>query len=424
MQLTPGPRGPALRNRLGAAACLLFAAGAGVSPARAENPPRWQFDASGLIYGESQRASVVEPTAKITRLFPDGQRLSAALGIDVITGASPTGALPSGDVQTVTTPSGNVTTHAAGEIPTKKFKDTRGVLDLGYEKPFAGWLTATAGGHFSREKDYQSLGLNGTVAISFLRRLSTLTLGAGMNDDDVFPVGGTRAPLTDGSVVIGTGWNPKRVRSGMVGLSRILTRRWMIGANVTRTLERGDLTDPYKVLSVVDASTGMPVGQLTESRPGTRDRRDVYFTSVYHLERDVTYASYRRYWDDWGVHSNTIDLKYRRELENHAFLQPHVRYYFQTRATFFREGLVQGEAVPRYATSDVRLGDLRTLTLGGTYGFQPPGSPGEFTIRGEYMRQWGRGAEEGEGDIGEERQFDLSPPVDIGSLVLTYSVAF
>lgn len=423
MQLAPGPLGPSLRGRLGAAACLLFAAGAGATPARAEDAPKWQFDASGLLYGETQRAQVVEPTARITRLFADGQRLSASLGLDVITGASPTGALPTGDVQTTTTPSGNVTTHVAGEIPTKKFKDTRGVADVEYVKPFGGWLTTTAGGHFSREKDYQSRGANGSVAISFLRRLTTLTLGGGLNDDDVFPVGGTRAPLSDGSTIVTTGWNAKRVRSGMVGLSRILTRRLMLGVDLTRTVEKGYLTDPYKVVSVVDPVTGAPVGQLTEGRPTTRDRRDVYASGVYHFTRDIGYASYRRYWDDWGVNSHTVDLRVRHELENHAFFQPHVRYYFQSRASFYRAGLVQGDPLPRYASNDERLGDLRTLTLGATYGWKPANTPGEFTVRGEYIRQWGRGREES-GDFGEETQFSLSPPVDIGSLVLTYSVAF
>lgn len=423
MQLGVGPRGPLLRGRLRAAACLLFAAGAGATPARAQDAPKWQLDASGLLYGESQRASVVEPTARITRLFADGQRLSASLGLDVITGASPTGALPTGEVQTTTTPSGNVTTHVAGEIPTKKFKDARGVADLDYVRPFGGWLTTTVGGHFSRERDYQSLGANGTVAISFLRRLTTLTLGAGLNDDDVFPSGGTRAPLSDGTVIATSGWNSKRVRSGMAGLSRILTRRLMVGVNATRTTEKGYLTDPYKVVSVVDPSTGAPVGQLTESRPSTRDRRDVYATGVYHFTKDIGYASYRHYWDDWGVASNTIDLKVRHELENHAFLQPHVRYYFQTRATFYRAGVIQGEPLPRFASNDDRLGDLRTLTLGGTYGWKPANTPGEFTLRGEYIRQWGQGRE-GEDDIGEERQFNLAPPVDIGSLTLTYSVSF
>ncbi|MGE5175959.1 MAG: DUF3570 domain-containing protein [Hyphomicrobiales bacterium] len=425
MQLTSGPRSATVRNRLRAAACLLFAAGTGAAsatPARADDAPKWQLDASGLLYGETQRATVLEPNAKITRLFSNGQRLSAALGIDVITGASPTGALPTGEMQTVTTPSGNVSTHLAGEIPTKRFHDTRGVADVDYLLPITGWLTTTAGGHFSREKDYQSRGLNGTVAISFLHRLTTLTLGAGRNDDDVFPRGGTRAPLSDGSVLLTTGWNPKRVRSDMVGLSRILTRRLMVGFDATRTRERGYLTDPYKVVSIVDATSGAPIGQLTESRPDSRDRRDVLASGVYHFTQDIGYASYRYYWDDWGVRSHTIDLKVRHDLENHAFFQPHLRYYFQTRATFYRAGLVQGAPLPRYATSDERLGDLRTLTLGGTYGWKPQNTPGTFTLRGEYIRQWGHGQETG--DFGDEQQFDIQPPVDIGSLLLTYSVRF
>ena len=37
-------------------------------------------------------------------------------------------------------------------------------------------------------------------------------------------------------------------------------------------------------------------------------------------------AAIRFYRDDWGMRSNTFDLKYRDELEDGAYLQPHIRY--------------------------------------------------------------------------------------------------
>jgi hypothetical protein len=101
------------RQRLRAAACVLLAAAApsGVRAQPAPAPtPHWQFDGSGLLYGEQSRARVVEPVARITRMFADGQALSAQFAVDAMTGASPTGALPTGTVQTTTSASGNTTT--------------------------------------------------------------------------------------------------------------------------------------------------------------------------------------------------------------------------------------------------------------------------------------------------------------------------
>ena len=61
---------------------------------------------------------------------PDGQTFSAQFGLDLMTGASPSGALPSSQAQTITSPSGSVTTIPAGTRPTHMFEDTRGSLDL------------------------------------------------------------------------------------------------------------------------------------------------------------------------------------------------------------------------------------------------------------------------------------------------------
>jgi hypothetical protein len=423
MQLDGPARAPSLRRRLGAAACVLLASGAS---ARAHADPAvapvWQFDGTALLYGEKGRADVVEPMARITRLLPGGQTLSAQLGIDVITGASPTGAMPSGAVQTTTTPSGNVTTSSAGQIPEHRFKDTRGVLDLEWTAPFARRFTSTVGTHFSREKDYQSLGADGKLSVELLQRLVTVTVGGGYNRDRVFPVGGTPVPLSDGSTLLGFGPNPKRVATGLVGISRVLTRRWLVGVDASRMQERGYLTEPYKVVSLLEADTGSPVGELTDKRPGTRRRTDVLASSVYHLATDVFYSSYRYYWDDWGVRSHTLDLKYRRELQRESYLQPHVRLYTQTPADFFRFGLIRGSPLPEFATSDYRLGPLHSATLGATYGFRIPRRPGEVTVRAEYMRQWGDGHPRGA--VGAQRGLDLFPPLNVASLVVGYSVGF
>ncbi len=420
MQLNSGNRPPSLRGRLSAAACLLLASGAPAAARAAA--PKWQFEGTGLLYREQNRVSVVEPTARITRLFPDGQTLSATLGIDAVTGASPTGAIPSNTVQTTTTPSGRVHTSEVGLVPTNRFSDARLVLDLGWTKPFGNRITTSLGTHVSQEKDYRSFGADGRASVAFMDRLSTLTVGGSYDRDSVFPRGGTREPFTDGTVIMSTSANPKRVATGLVGLSRVLTRRWMLGLDVSRTHESGYLTEPYKVLSVVDSLSGDPVGQLTERRPETRNRGDVMLSSVYHFRTDVLYASDRWYWDDWGIRSNTVDIKYRHELEMHRSVEPHVRYYIQTRANFFRYSLLNDEPVPAFASADYRLGKLQSLTLGGTYRFTVPGRPGRWSVRAEYIRRWGDGFPPAA--VGNERSLNLAPPVNVGSVVVGYTLEF
>lgn len=419
-----------VRQRLSAAACVLLAAGA-PSAARGDTVPTTQIEATGLLYGEQSRTGILEPSFRATRLFTNGQSLSAQLGIDAMTGASPTGAMASTQVQTITSPSGNITSIPAGKLPTSPFEDLRGALDLEWQVP-AGITTSSLSSHFSREKDYQSLGLSGQFSIDLLHRLTTLTVGAGANHDDVFPViadstGGGGEEAEEEGEQEGeqrTHHGPtqtKRVASALVGLSQVLSRRWMASVTASRTLESGYLTEPYKVVSILD-DTGNPIGSFPDNRPDSRQRNDVLASSVYHLSRDVVYASYRYYWDDWAVRSHTYDLKYRHELGDLRFIQPHARYYVQSPADFFRYGVIHGPPPPEFATSDLRLGPLHGVTLGATYGFMPAGLPGEFTVRAEYFRQWGEShpAEA----VGALRQLDLSHPVNIGSVLFGYTIQF
>ncbi|HET7225462.1 MAG TPA: DUF3570 domain-containing protein, partial [Candidatus Eisenbacteria bacterium] len=419
-------------------------------PASASVPPpaasaHWQFESSALLYGERTRTNVIEPIGRITRLMANGQTLSAGLTLDAITGASPTGALPTGrvpatvgggdegvqggvrPVQTVTAASGGGgggSTPKPGDIPVNSFSDFRGALTLDWVRPIGSLLTVNAGTHFSREKDYQSTGISGKLSLDMMQRLTTLTVGGATDHDDVFPTRGTPAGLDSLAPKTG-GWNPKRVNGGLVGLSRILTRRWMVSVNGSRTFERGYLTEPYKVVSIVGAD-GYPIGQLPEKRPTERIRSDILAGSVYHLARDVLYTSYRYYWDDWKLTSHTVDVMVRHDLDEQTFIQPHVRFYTQSAASFFRYGFTQAEldanGLPAYASADDRLGVLHDVTVGATYGFHTESFPGEFTIRAEYIRQWGSGHPPQA--VGVQRGFNLAPGIDIGAVTAGYSVSF
>lgn len=417
MQLEATQRATAVRAKLKAAACMLLASGASRLARGADGAPApsSQIDVTGLFY--SERITVVEPTVRFTRLYPDGRSFFGQLTIDSITGASPSGALPSGETQTFTSASGVVRTTSANEIPTIDFKDTRYAVDGEWQHPFK-HFTYSVGGHFSREKDYQSLGAYGKVSVDLNQKLTTLTFGGGYNQDDVFPVGGTTAGLSPPGTMAGNSSNSKRVTTAMIGMSQVLSRRWLLGLSASLTSEQGYLTEPYKVLSVIDPVTGIPLEQLTEERPASRSRASLQADSVYHFTSDILYLSYRYYWDDWSVRSHTIDARYRHPIGETLYLEPHLRYYTQTPADVYRFGLIQGQPLPEVASSDYRLGALDTFTLGATLGFRPRGHPGEWTVRAEYLAQYGDGhpAEA----VGVQQQFDLFPTLNIFSFVVGY----
>jgi uncharacterized protein DUF3570 len=439
VQLTQPTR---LRTTLRAAACLLLATTLPAVSRAADAPttPGWQLDTTGLVYAERQRTDVFEPIGRITRFLSNGQTLSAQFAIDAMTGASPTGARPSSQTQTVTGSSGS-STHSVNEVPTHKFSDLRKAGELEWGLPVGSLLNVSSVARFSREKDYQSIGGNGSISLDVLHRLVTLTLGGGYDRDEVFPVGGTPAPLVDAGEPRAGGRDPKRVKTGLVGLSRVVTRRLLLGGNFTRTRETGYLTEPYKVISLIDPVTDQPTGQLTEARPSTRDRRAALANAVYHQDANVLYLEYRYYWDDWKLISHTIDGRYLITLPGGNQVTPHVRLYTQNAAEFYAPKLETNTLIPGFASADYRLGPLDGITFGATYAFHVPGNPGEWSIRAEYLRQWGRGPHDstsGGGQPPEERparpasvaaagptsSLDTIPAVDIGSVVIGYSLHF
>ena len=419
MQLTGPERGRSIRPQLRAAACMLLAGAASRLAQAADAAPTNTVDFTTLVY--SERITVFEPTVRFTRLDPNGQSFHGQVTIDSITGASPTGALPSGITQTVTSASGNVKTISGGTLPTIDFKDTRYALDGEWSVPKK-TVTYTLGSHISTEKDYRSLGLTGKASFDLNSHLTTLLVGAGYNWDEVFPVGGIVSGLSPPGTVTGSNSSPKRVASVLFGVSQVVTRRWLVGASASLASEQGFLTEPYKVVSVMNASTGIPIAQLTEERPDARQRFNVQLDSVYHFTRNLLYLTVGHSWDDWGIRANSLDLNLRHPINDAVWVEPHLRYYAQGAADFFHVGLVAGQPLPEFASADYRLGILNTTTAGITLAFRPRGHPGEWTLRAEYMTQSG---DSHPGDaIGVQQQYDLFPSVDAFSLVVGYNLQY
>ncbi|HEY3296096.1 MAG TPA: DUF3570 domain-containing protein [bacterium] len=419
-----------LRNRLRTATCALLAV-AGTAAAEGT----WQAEAGALGYSEAGRVSVFEPLARIKRTLPNGQWVAAKMVIDAMTGASPNGAMPTDHPQTFTSASSlaqsqrnrgdgegegrGPTVVAPGATPLLPFQDHRVALDLEYERPLLRTLKADIGAHISGERDYISRGTTLSFSWDTPDRLTTFTAAGGANFDLVQPVGGKPKPYDLYAVTTRYGNGDKTVLDGMAGITRILSRRWLMQFNYGYGRDKGYLTEPYKLVSIL-----LPSGSTTdyryENRPDLRTRQDAYLNSVYQFGEDVLRTSYRYYWDTWGVKSHTADVKYRFELPHSRYLEPHVRYYTQTAADFHTFGLMDGAPLPAYATSDYRYGHLATTTIGLKYGV--PTAGGELNFRAEYMRQ--SGDSHPSQAVGVQKNYDLFPSVNILILQIGYSRDF
>lgn len=393
-----------IRTKLSLATCSLL----GVAGHAAQAADEWEIQSALMIYSESDgRVSAIEPIVAGKKQIGEDEYLNLKLVLDSLTGATPNGAFDTGSTQTFTSPSGNKTyTTAGGETPLdSSFHDSRVALSASWETPVIDERTRMiVSGNVSSEYDYMSLGATATLLRDYNNRNTTLSAALGLNSDSIDPVGGVPVAL-DNMVNVDTGSQAefdatrngssesKTITDVMFGVTQVISRQTLMQFNLGFSSTSGYQNDPYKVVSLVDSSgnllsqVGNDLPYVYENRPDSRSRQTFYWKTVHHLTEDVIHVAYRYYTDDWDVNSHTVDFTYRYELGNGAYLQPHLRYYTQDAAEFYRHSITSAElASTEYVSSDYRLGELTTTTYGLKYAM-PVGKTSEFSMRAELINQ-------------------------------------
>ena len=208
--------------------------------------------------------------------------------------------------------------------------------------------------------------------------------------------------------VVGEGSSPvnrgassdsKNVLDVLLGVTQVLGRHTVLRVNFSYSDSSGYLTDPYKILSVVDPVTGDLIGRtpapgasgptgvyLFESRPDSRRKEGLYTELRHDFSGKVLQVGYRYSTDDWDVDSHTLESRLRLPLGGSSYLEPHVRYYTQTAASFYRYSLANVSPLPEFASADARLSDMSAVTVGLKFGHVTAGG-NEWNARLEFYRQ-------------------------------------
>jgi hypothetical protein len=428
---------------LTAATCGLL----GIAPSAsiaADAQPKWDVESAFLYYGESDgRVKDLSLSAHATRDFGDDRKLGLDLSVDSLTGASPSGAIASDAAQTFTSPSGHkIYDTPAGEVPLDdSFLDTRVALNGNWSQPFARLYTVNAGVGFSSEYDYQHIGANLGLTRDFNQRNTTLSLAMAYANDTIKPVGGLPLPLAQMGDAVGDDSSPanrggdsdsKNVTDVLLGMTQVLGRHTVLRVNLSYSNSSGYLTDPYKILSVVDPSTGQPIARspapgasgplnvyLFENRPDSRRKEGVYAELRHDFSGKVLQVDYRFSTDDWEVDSHTLESRLRLPFGESSYLEPHVRYYQQTAASFYRYSLPNASGLPEFATADARLADMNAVTVGLKYGHVTAGG-NEWNARLEFYQQKAKAPTEFL--IGDQRSNTQMP--DFNAVILQFGYHF
>jgi len=377
----------------------------------------------------------VEPIIAVRRTDPDARTLGLRLTLDTLTGASPNGAVAQPTAQTFTNPSGRGGgyTTAAGKAPLDpRFHDSRLALQGSLEQPLGEDRRVSLAANGSKEHDFASLGLSGSVALDFDRKNTTLSVGLASEFDRINPEGGVLFELKPafGASTLARRSESRRVVDLLLGLTQVMSRGWLVQTSYNFGKASGYHSDPYKVLSIIDGSTGLITGDqyVVESRPRSRTRHSLNVQSKWHLTQDVVDVSYRYYRDDWGLRAHTLDARYRFELAGGMSVEPHVRYYRQNAADFYRTWLTEGsdyssaasQSALAYASADTRLAEFTANTLGLKFALVLSAGQ-ELSLRVESYRQKLKQPANVPGAL---QGLQLMPDLKATTLMLGYSLPF
>ncbi len=356
------------------------------------------LDTALLYYKENAgRVQTIEPVVSLKKDFGDLRVLDGTLVLDTLSGATPNGALPSKSPQTFASPSSTsltprpgykttLYTIAPGSLPQDPhFKERRVGGDLDWSQPLGLDNSLSVGGHLSTEHDFDSLAAHGGVSHDFNDKNTTVSASVSGEYDRIHAHGGNPVPGSDYALYEKESSQTKSVTGVLVGLTQVMRRNWLIELNYDADRSQGYLTDPYRILSVLDA-LGNVTGYRYENRPQTRTRQSLYWVNKLAMGPTVLDLSYRHGTDSWAVHSDTLDARLHVDLGRGMYLEPHARWYRQSAADFYDLYLSVAGAPPAFMSADPRLGAFDASTVGLKLGVTI-GHGGELNVRFERYQQ-------------------------------------
>ena len=309
--------------------------------ARGEDHADYRF---GLYREEDERIEVNTHSALFEKKVTDGLATKGEFVYDSISGATPTGSLPR---------------PGSSSVPLEQMSDIRraGNLELDWR---IGRNTFSPQASYSKESDYESIGISLGDAIEFNQKNTKLRLGVAHSFDKVEPDFFTSSRNKDST-------------DALVGISQLLSPKTIFSADFTYGYASGYLSDPYKVIDfegwVPFFGYGLP---HPENRPAHRSREVLLLTLTQSIEQMKASAEvlYRFHHDSFGVVSHTAGFTWNQKIGSRVTISPAFRFYEQSAADFYYlsvPGFTPNDgnpARPEHYSADYRLSHMMTLTYG------------------------------------------------------------
>jgi hypothetical protein len=157
-----------------------------------------------------------------------------------------------------------------------------------------------------------------------------------------------------------------------LGVTQILTPRWLMSANFEALSDDGYLGSPYRSARVFGAA-------VPERNPSTRSGRAVKLRLVGDLgSRDAMHVEYRYFRDTWDIKAHTAEIGYSRYFGEKWLADAYFRYYTQTHALFYSDNAMS-ETV--FVSRNRQLSTFDDMGLGTRLSYGLRRVPGSYDLK-------------------------------------------
>lgn len=232
----------------------------------------------------------------------------------------------------------------------------------GYTRRVGG-SSASVAGKISIEPDYRSYWIDARISREFAQKNLVATLGGGVGHDDVYMLAATGLGGLTAAMSVGT----LNTVLGSASVSQIVSKNAVAALTYDLAYLTGYQQNPYRTAITAD-------GLVPERHPTERMRQAIAASVRRFVPRTNTtvIATYRFYFDDWGVIAHTPELRLVQEVGDGADFTLRYRYYHQSAADFFLPTYPSSDPnLYPYVSDDVKLSNFQSQTLGvklGVYG--------------------------------------------------------
>ena len=157
-----------------------------------------------------------------------------------------------------------------------------------------------------------------------------------------------------------------------LGITQILTPRWIMSANAEALSDDGYLGSPYRSARVFGAF-------VPERNPRTRSARAFKLRLIGDLgSRDSIHADYRYFTDTWDIKAHTAEFGYSRYFGDTFLADTFLRYYTQKHALFYSDN-AQTETV--FVSRNRQLSTFNSIGLGAKLAWTVKKVPGKYDVK-------------------------------------------